>query len=79
MKCPTCNAWATIKETRARPDETTRRRYECANLHRFTTIERVMTEEEIQQYKETRLSKLLVANKEWKEQRAKRRAARKYV
>ena len=39
-KCPRCNVWADVLETRARPDGTTRRRYQCANLHRFTTIER---------------------------------------
>lgn len=41
MKCPACNAWTRVLETRARTDGTTRRRYECANLHRFTTEERV--------------------------------------
>jgi len=41
MKCPTCNAWAIVKETRPRPDGSTRRRYECANLHRWSTVERV--------------------------------------
>lgn len=39
MKCPRCGAWALIKETRAKDDNTMRRRYECGNLHRFTTIE----------------------------------------
>lgn len=46
MKCPRCGAWALIKETRAREDNTMRRRYECANLHRFTTIETVKPETE---------------------------------
>lgn len=41
MKCPRCGAWALIKETRAKEDNTMRRRYECGNLHRFTTIEYV--------------------------------------
>lgn len=42
MKCPICNAWAEIKETRVRQDNTKRRRYECGNLHRFSTEERVV-------------------------------------
>lgn len=42
MKCPTCKAWVSVKETRQKADGTTYRRYECANLHRFTTTERVI-------------------------------------
>lgn len=34
MKCPTCGAWSSVLETRG----VTRRR-ECANGHRFSTIE----------------------------------------
>lgn len=45
MKCPTCGAWTFVKETRARPDGSTRRRYECANEHRFTTTETITTKE----------------------------------
>ena len=41
MKCPQCNAWSVVKDTRKRSDNTTYRRYECANLHRFSTIERI--------------------------------------
>lgn len=41
MKCPECGAWIEVKETRTRQDNTRRRRYECANGHRFTTVERV--------------------------------------
>lgn len=41
MKCPICNAWAEVKETRKRDDNSKRRRYECGNEHRFTTVERV--------------------------------------
>lgn len=40
MKCPVCGAWVMVKETRTAKDNTRRRRYECANLHRFTTVER---------------------------------------
>ncbi len=38
MKCPTCGAWTIVMESR----HGTRRR-ECANLHRFTTQENVVT------------------------------------
>ena len=38
MKCPTCDVYTRILETRANPDGM-RRRYQCANLHRFTTQE----------------------------------------
>jgi transcriptional regulator NrdR family protein len=41
MKCPHCEAWTEVRETRKRADGTKRRRYECANLHKFTTLERV--------------------------------------
>jgi transcriptional regulator NrdR family protein len=41
MKCPHCEAWTEVRETRQRTDGTKRRRYECANLHRFTTVERI--------------------------------------
>jgi transcriptional regulator NrdR family protein len=43
MKCPTCAAWVVVKETRTRQDNTRRRTYECGNLHRFNTVERVET------------------------------------
>jgi len=41
MKCPRCNAWADVLETRTKEDNTKRRRYECGNGHRFTTFEYV--------------------------------------
>lgn len=41
MRCPICQTWVQVKETRQRPDNTTHRRYECANLHRFVTTELV--------------------------------------
>jgi transcriptional regulator NrdR family protein len=37
MKCPLCNAWTEQLETRKRKNGLTYRRYECGNLHRFTT------------------------------------------
>lgn len=39
MKCPVCKTYAEVLETRTRADGVTRRRYLCANLHRFTTLE----------------------------------------
>ena len=39
MKCPACKTWTEVLETRQRADNVTRRRYLCANLHRFTTLE----------------------------------------
>lgn len=44
MKCPHCTQWSEVLETRTRPDGSKRRRYECANEHRFTTVERVIAE-----------------------------------
>ena len=44
MKCPTCNAWVEVKETRPTPTGAVRRRYVCANLHRFTTHETVVAD-----------------------------------
>ena len=38
MKCR-CGAWCDVKETRERGDGTMRRRYVCANGHRFSTLE----------------------------------------
>lgn len=43
MKCPVCEAWAYVKETRKSENDSVRRRYECGNLHRFTTKEYVVT------------------------------------
>lgn len=44
MSCPKCGAWTSVKETRSKPNNTTYRRYECANLHRFSTEERIKDE-----------------------------------
>lgn len=42
MKCPVCNAWVTVLETRGvKTINGKYRRYECGNLHRFTTEERI--------------------------------------
>lgn len=42
MKCEECGAWTSVKETRAAPNNTRRRRIECANGHRFTTLEKII-------------------------------------
>lgn len=41
MKCPVCGTWTLVKETRQRAENAVYRRYECANEHRFTTLEKV--------------------------------------
>ncbi len=38
MICPTCNTYTEVLETRVIP-KGVRRRYMCANMHRFTTQE----------------------------------------
>jgi transcriptional regulator NrdR family protein len=42
MKCPECGAWTVVKETRVDENNSRRRRIECANMHRFTTLETVI-------------------------------------
>lgn len=39
MKCPRCGAWTEVAETRALDPLTTRRRRQCGNGHRFSTLE----------------------------------------
>lgn len=39
MKCPTCGVWSIVLDTRNGPHESMRRRRECANGHRFATLE----------------------------------------
>ena len=41
MKCPACNSWTLVKETRTNK-EGYRRRRECGNGHLFTTQELVI-------------------------------------
>jgi transcriptional regulator NrdR family protein len=44
MKCPICSTWAIRLETRSNAMyNTVRRRYECGYLHRFSTVERVVS------------------------------------
>ena len=40
MKCPICNVWTSVLDTRNKRDVTVRRR-KCANEHIFVTEERV--------------------------------------
>ena len=50
MKCPVCGAWTSVKETRTRKtDGVVTRRYECGNLHRFSTEERIKYDEKLYQ------------------------------
>ena len=40
MKCPRCAAWSRVLATRTADDGyTTHRRHECANGHRFTSVQ----------------------------------------
>ena len=42
MRCPYCDAWTEVKQTRMHPDgKQVRRHRACANLHTFTTYETV--------------------------------------
>jgi len=43
MKCPICNTWTRVLQTRnvKGKENEKRRRYECANLHRFSTLETI--------------------------------------
>jgi transcriptional regulator NrdR family protein len=41
MLCPICQTWTMVKESRMRANNTRRRTLECANLHRFSTVERI--------------------------------------
>jgi len=53
MKCPVCGTYTEVLETRKRSDNVTRRRYLCANMHRFTTLERVTNEAFYQLHQES--------------------------
>jgi transcriptional regulator NrdR family protein len=46
LKCPECGAWTDVLETRYMKDNAVYRRRECANNHRFTTHEKVITQKE---------------------------------
>lgn len=55
MKCPVCDAWTTIKESRESPIFGYIRRRECGNQHRFTTQEKVIPDEIIKDLQRERL------------------------
>ena len=42
MSCPECGTWTRVLQTRSHPDYV-QRRYECANMHRFSTIEKIFS------------------------------------
>jgi transcriptional regulator NrdR family protein len=42
MKCPECGTWTIVKETRISTGNSRRRRLECANMHRFSTLETIV-------------------------------------
>jgi len=42
FRCPECNVWTEVMDTRLRSDGSRRRRYQCANLHKFWTEERIV-------------------------------------
>jgi transposase-like protein len=44
MKCPVCGTYTEVIDSRMRSDGTRRRRYLCANMHRFTTLELILPE-----------------------------------
>ena len=39
MNCPTCDSWSSVLETRDGEHGATKRRRECANGHRFSSVE----------------------------------------
>ena len=53
MKCPVCGTWTLVKETRKTSDNRKRRRYECANEHRFNTLESVIPEKTLRSQQKT--------------------------
>jgi len=48
MKCPVCNEKSKPSETRTRGDGIVRRRYECPQQHKFTTLEAIVDDSETQ-------------------------------
>jgi transcriptional regulator NrdR family protein len=42
VKCPACESWSEVKDTRINPKGELRRRRFCGNGHRFSTIEHVV-------------------------------------
>lgn len=44
FSCPVCETWTRVLQTRSHTDYV-QRRYECANMHRFSTIEKIIFDE----------------------------------
>ena len=66
MKCPTCGTYTFVKETRLK-EEGRFRRYECANLHRFTTMEtliRAYTDADVKAQRMENLKRMHALNAE---------------
>jgi len=51
MRCPQCKTYTEVLETRTRSDGVVRRRYLCANMHRFTTLEVVVEDCKVKEKK----------------------------
>lgn len=65
MKCPVCNVWVELLETRKRAGGIYRR-YECGNLHTFGTMESLIAvydEEFKKKNKEERIARLQASRK----------------
>lgn len=58
MKCPVCQAGSEVQDVRTRLDGSRRRRYECANLHRFSTEERVFVTPEVEAQRKARTEQI---------------------
>ncbi len=42
LNCPVCNVWTRVLDTRTdKKNNVYKRRYECANGHRFATLETI--------------------------------------
>jgi len=46
MKCPVCGSWTFVKQTVLKDDNSRKRRYECANEHRFWTGETILCQKQ---------------------------------
>ena len=57
MKCPECNEKAKPLETRTRVDGLVRRRYQCPQEHKFTTLEALVDDSETQLHKKQKTIK----------------------
>lgn len=68
ITCPVCGAWTSVKETRTRKtDGVVTRRYECANLHRFSTEERIRYDNVLQRQLQPRQGLSDAGCKNWSE------------